>query len=198
MDKILAIDPGTRKFGWAVFTTKGDLIESGQETLDQKLDVNLRLGQIMEVISKLITIYKPTQLAIEEAFYSLNVSSYGKLMMARGIIIALSVKHSMTVHEYPALKIKEVFTGKAQAKKTEIIKIAELIYGLKSLAEDRADAIAIGSTHVSLSNYLSKASTAYNKAGNTQYRRGKSTARNKSRHSSNSERSQWADLLQKR
>lgn len=86
MDKTLAIDPGTRKFGWAIFSDEGALIESGQENLDQKFDVNFRLGQIIKVIEKLITTYEPSQLAIEEAFYSINVSSYGKLMMARGAI----------------------------------------------------------------------------------------------------------------
>ena len=102
----------------------------------------------------------------------------------------------MTVHEYPALKVKEVFTGKAQASKAEVTKIAELTYGLKALAADRADALAIGSTHITLSNFLTKTSTAKNKAGNTQYRRAKSSARNRSRLSSNSERSKWATHLE--
>lgn len=195
MSKIFAVDPGTLKLGWSVLH-KGKLLDSGAIELNPKLDVNTRVSMMAQEISKLFAKHEPHHLAVEEAFYAKNVQSYGKLMMARGAIIAIAIARGMTVHEYAAKKVKESFAGTSTANKDDMVRMACLQFGLKAgdITEDQADAIAIAVTHHTHSNVIQNSGSKLDVTMNSQYRSG--TARGKSSRSKG--RQQWSEHLAQR
>ena len=95
---ILGIDPGTLVMGYgliAVNKYKVSLVEMGVLQLSKHDDHAERLELIYRKMETLITLHKPSAVAIEAPFFGKNVQSMLKLGRAQGVAIAAAMKLSL-------------------------------------------------------------------------------------------------------
>jgi len=157
--KILAIDPGFERIGFAILEKKDGkeiLLDSGCITTSSSSPFNDRLFIIGEEIGKIIKKWEPKALAIETLLFNNNQKTVMKVSEARGVVIYISSKYKLSVHEYTPLQIKIAVTGYGRAPKDQVgIMVKKLIDIEKTVKyDDEMDAIAIGITHLaSISNY---------------------------------------------
>ncbi|HET7117136.1 MAG TPA: crossover junction endodeoxyribonuclease RuvC, partial [Hanamia sp.] len=88
---ILGIDPGTLFMGFGIIeiTASGmTLIIMDVLKLSSKKDAYQRLQIIHQKVCELLTVYSPTEFAIEAPFFGKNVQSMLKLGRAQGVAIA--------------------------------------------------------------------------------------------------------------
>ncbi|OUR92834.1 crossover junction endodeoxyribonuclease RuvC [Halobacteriovorax marinus] len=150
--KILGIDPGSRKAGWALIEKDGRKItylSSGSLRYDKIDNFVDRLGVIYNSIQELMTEYSPAVVAIESLIYVKSVTSLAKLAQARGAMIAAIVQtHSGKVYEYSPNSIKSTVTGYGHADKLAIEKTLKMIFGqIEFKTNDESDALAIALCH---------------------------------------------------
>lgn len=149
---ILGIDPGTVIMGYSVISVDGNaiqLLEMDVVKLNGKKDMFERLGEINQVIHKLINQYNPTEMAIEAPFFGKNVQSMLKLGRAQGIAIGVAMTHQLNVSEYSPKKVKQSITGNGNANKEQIWKMLNNIIVIKQAIKyyDASDALAVAICH---------------------------------------------------
>ena len=148
---VLAIDPGSRKLGWAVVLREGQTLRrlaSGTLRLDVKASVPERLGAILLQLTVLFDLYKPDALAIEAAFVHENPHTALVLGQARGLPIAIAASRGLPVAEYPPATVKRMVVGSGRAEKHQVQEMVRLTLQLADLPqEDEADALAVAITY---------------------------------------------------
>jgi len=150
--KILGIDPGSRKAGYALIeknNRKLIYLDSGAMRYDHSLDFLDRLGNIYESCEKLIKEFSPDQIAIESLIYVKSPTSLMKLAQARGAMVAAFMKtHQNNVFEYLPNLVKSSVTGYGHANKESIQKALVMIFGMRVFkTDDESDALAIAACH---------------------------------------------------
>jgi crossover junction endodeoxyribonuclease RuvC len=151
--KILAIDPGTKEIGIAVFSD-GELLYYGVKTIRTRSSPGEVLKQAQYIISRLIADYEPQHLAIEKTF--MIQKSAALLNVAADEIKATAKREGLTVFEYAPLAVRKLIckTGKATKKgaaKAIALRFPELTRYLERQTKWEAlyyakmfDAIAVG------------------------------------------------------
>lgn len=152
MTRILGIDPGSQRTGIGII----DVDASGKgthvfHTAIQLLDnetFHLRLKQIFDELSDIITTWKPDEVAIEKVFMARNPDSALKLGQARGAAICAVVTRNLALTEYAAKEVKQAVVGGGGADKTQVQHMVRILLNLSGkLQADAADALAIALTH---------------------------------------------------
>lgn len=147
---VFAIDPGSRKLGWAVVRSQGGRTErlaSGVLRLPERLPVTERLGLLHTEVAALFAQYPARHLAIESAFVRENPQTALVLGMARGVPIGLAAASGWQVTEYPPALVKRTLVGSGRADKYQMQRMIQLVLQLPELpAEDEADALAVALT----------------------------------------------------
>lgn len=157
--RVLGIDPGTGRLGWAIVETtkKGRLYCNGSKTLldcgciETKANTPLpeRLNLIYEKITGLISQYQPSDIAIEELFFVKNVKTGISVAHARGVVMLAAAQKDLNIFEYKPNQIKIAITGYGHASKDQICKMLKLhLKGCNIKQDDTADAIAVALTHL--------------------------------------------------
>lgn len=151
MLRILGIDPGSRLTGYGIVEWCGrqpEYLASGcikvtGDTLPEKLQC-IFLG-----IKQVISMYAPTESAIEQVFMARNADSALKLGQARGVAILAMTEESLEVAEYSAKKVKQSVVGKGNASKWQVQHMVQSILRLSDKPQsDAADALAIALCHL--------------------------------------------------
>ena len=147
---VLAIDPGSRKLGWAVVRRTGQTLTrlaSGTLKPPAADDVPKRLGYLLTQLEMLFTIHTPDALAVEAAFVHENPHTALVLGQARGLPIALAAARGLPVAEYPPATVKRTVVGSGRAEKHQVQEMVRLVLELPELPqEDEADALAVAIT----------------------------------------------------
>lgn len=152
MTRILGIDPGSQRTGIGII----DIDAAGKgthvfHTAIKLLDndtFHLRLKQIFDELSDVLTLWKPDEVAIEKVFMARNPDSALKLGQARGAAICAVVTRGLALTEYAAKEIKQAVVGTGGADKAQIQHMVRMLLGLSGkLQADAADALAIALTH---------------------------------------------------
>jgi len=148
--RILGIDPGSRITGFGVIEIskrQTKFITCGCIKM-QEADLPGRLQEIFNGVSKLISLYQPEQMAIEQVFMSRNADSALKLGQARGVAIVAGTQHSLKVYEYAANQIKQAVVGQGHAEKQQVQHMVKILLNLPSIPlNDAADALAVALCH---------------------------------------------------
>jgi len=138
--------------GYAIITIEGTIIKV--EKLDtlrltKEKDIYKRLEIIHETVVELISLYKPTDFAIEAPFFGKNVQSMLKLGRAQGVAIAAAMQHGIAVCEYAPKKVKQSVTGNGNADKEQVWKMLAQILNLKEKPSsyDATDALSVAYCH---------------------------------------------------
>lgn len=147
--KILGIDPGTIKCGYAIIQTqpKLTLVDAGFIKITEK-KLQYQLSQLIEGID---LIYDNTidEVAIEDIFYAYNPKTVLKLAQFRGALSLRILQIHGNFSEYTPLQVKKAVTGNGKAKKEQVAFMVKRILGIKADIKplDITDAIAVAITH---------------------------------------------------
>jgi len=147
--RILGIDPGTIRCGYAIIETypKLHLIDAGFIKITER-ELQYQLAQLIEGID---IIFKEDidEVAIEDIFYAYNPKTVLKLAQFRGALSLRILQIHGNFAEYTPLQVKKSVTGNGKAKKEQVAFMVKKILGIKGEIKplDITDAIAIAITH---------------------------------------------------
>lgn len=152
MIRILGIDPGTARIGWAIITEqKGTLRTQGYGCIStpQNETDEIRLKQLFKECIVIIKKYSPDVVSVEDLFFATNAKTAITVGQARGVILLAASLSHLSVASYSPVTIKNTICGSGTATKTQIGKMVQIIFGLKSIPtpDDTCDALAIAATH---------------------------------------------------
>ena len=149
---ILGIDPGLATLGYGVIETQGDrrhMIQFGTVTTPAGVAMPYRLRAIAPGVRQLMDVYKTDEVALEELFFSKNITTGMAVSMARGVALATVVERTDNLYEYTPMQIKQAVTGYGGADKHQVQLMVKMLLGMKDIArpDDAADALAVALTH---------------------------------------------------
>lgn len=149
---ILGIDPGVATIGFGVVHAergKNTLLQYGVITTPAGLPLSRRLVQISEDMEQLIRQFKPDEMAVEELFFSKNITTGIAVAHGRGVILLAAEKLGVPVFEYTPMQVKQAVVGYGAAQKRQVMLMTQRLLGMKEVPkpDDAADALAIAICH---------------------------------------------------
>ena len=150
--RILGIDPGFGRMGYAVVAAAGNdlhLLVCDAIMTPTGQAYPLRLQLIYEELSVIIDRYHPQEAAIEKLFFGKNVTTAIGVAQARGVALLTLVQSGLTIAEYTPSEVKLAVTGYGAARKEQVGYMVQHILDLPSIPrpDDAADAAAIAICH---------------------------------------------------
>ncbi len=150
---ILGIDPGTAITGYGVVAKEGggavSLVECGVVRTSSGEILAVRIRDIYEAITTLITRHAPSVLVVEDVFQGKNVQSALKLGHARGAILLAGALGEIPIVEYSPREIKKAVVGNGNATKDQVGFMVQQQLRLKAPPSpaDAADGVAAALCH---------------------------------------------------
>jgi crossover junction endodeoxyribonuclease RuvC len=150
---ILGIDPGTASTGYGVVRVEGknslEALTYGCIHTLASTPRPMRLKEIFEALTALISQYHPDVIAIEQLFFSKNSKTALRVGEALGVVLLASACAGVEVAEYTPLQVKETLTGFGRAAKDDVCEMVMLHLGLEKppRPDDAADGLAIALCH---------------------------------------------------
>ncbi len=153
MRRVLGVDPGTARMGYAVVHQSGErlqLLTCGALETASSLPLQDRLALLYDGLKDLVDAWHPTELAIEDLFFNRNVRSALSVGQARGVALLLAAHRGLTVSSYTPLQVKEAVTGFGRARKEQIQEMVRVLLDLTYVPQpdDAADAAALAVCHL--------------------------------------------------
>ncbi|QQS21997.1 crossover junction endodeoxyribonuclease RuvC [Candidatus Saccharibacteria bacterium] len=145
--RIIGIDPGTGILGFGVIdAVKGrtTLVTAGVIRTPAHTPLPVRLEEIYQGLSEIISETKPTVMAIEKLFFNQNITTAMSVSHARGVAMLTGQQAGLHIEEYTPLQIKQTMTGYGRADKKQMQEMVRMQLGLKEVPkpDDCADALA--------------------------------------------------------
>lgn len=149
---ILGIDPGLAIVGYGVIEYEKNRFRTlsyGAITTPAHTPVEDRLMKIHNEMGELIDLYHPTEMAIEELFFTTNATTGIPVAEARGVLLLSAKEKGLACYEYTPLQVKSSVVGYGKAEKAQVIMMVRTILNLKTAPklDDTADALAIAICH---------------------------------------------------
>ncbi len=160
---ILGIDPGLATLGYGVLRKdeRGNVTaeDYGVVLTPKEERLPVRLAILEEGLNKVLTKYKPDEVAVEELFFAKNVTTGIAVAHARGVALLTCIKYCGRLFEYTPMQIKQALTGYGKAEKKQIQLVTANLLRLKGIPrpDDAADALAVALCH----SFTSRLSTLY-------------------------------------
>ncbi len=154
MLRILGIDPGTARLGFAILdhddSNNITLINCGVITTLKTDSEAYRLSEIRLDLEALIDKYKPEVISIEKLFFFKNPKTIIPVAQARGVILQLAQAKGLKIYEYTPLEMKKIITGDGMAKKSQVSLIVHKSLGLEKeiKPDDAVDAVGLALSFV--------------------------------------------------
>ena len=144
---VLGIDPGVATIGFGVIRAerqKNTLIQYGVITTPPGIPLSNRLLQISNDMEELIRTFHPDEMAVEELFFTKNITTGIAVAHGRGIILLAAEKLGVPIFEYTPMQVKQAVAGYGGADKRQV-----RLLGMKQIPrpDDAADALAIAICH---------------------------------------------------
>ena len=149
----MGIDPGTASTGYGIVEEKsGKLCYRGHGCITTPAGMPFpeRLQMIYSALSRKIREFQPGVIAIEELFFSRNVTTAISVGQARGVAILAAVNAQCQVSEYTPLQVKSALIGYGRADKRQIQEMVKMLLNLDKIPkpDDAADGLAIAICHI--------------------------------------------------
>ena len=156
---ILGIDPGVATVGFGIISETGGVPKPrryGALTTPAGLRLALRLTQIHDDVSELITTFKPDAIAVEELFFNTNLKTAVAVAHGRAAVILAGEKHGVPMFEYTPLQVKKAVVGYGHATKKQVMDMVRRLLSMdeEPRPDDAADALAVAICHARCSNSL--------------------------------------------
>jgi crossover junction endodeoxyribonuclease RuvC len=130
--RVLGVDPGLGRCGWAVLERRGGRVA---------LAAGLR---------QVLATHRPEALAIERLFFNANVRTAMTVGQASGVVLLLAAEHGLEVTAYTPPQVKLSVTGTGSAPKEQVGYMVKALLGLAAVPTpaDTADALAVALCHL--------------------------------------------------
>lgn len=150
--RILGIDPGVATIGFGLIEAsraKNTLLRYGVITTPPGLPLSDRLFQIHQDMNQLLELFKPEEVAIEELFFSKNITTGISVAHGRGVILLSVAEKGIPVYEYTPMQVKQAVVGYGKAEKKQVMLMTQRLLHMDKLPrpDDAADALAIAICH---------------------------------------------------
>lgn len=151
--RILGIDPGYQRTGYAVLEASRDrkpvLAESGVFETSADDPFHVRLVQTRDALREVIERLEPTELSLEQLFWSKNVKTAIAVAQARGVLMLTASEMGLEIAEYSPTALKLGLTGSGNADKGQMKYMVEHMLTLPQAKrlDDEYDAIALALLH---------------------------------------------------
>ncbi len=156
---ILGIDPGYAIVGYGAIEHsrgKSKLLTYGAITTQPGPDISLRLREIYQDMCQLLDTIRPDAVAVEELFFTNNVTTGIAVAQARGVILLACAQRGLIPAEYTPMQVKQGVVGYGKAEKKQVMEMTRSLLGLKAVPkpDDAADALAVALCHAHTSGSL--------------------------------------------
>lgn len=149
---VLGVDPGLATMGYGVISFDGVKcrpVDYGALTTPAKMPLPERLMHLYEGIEELCKRFEPDDIAMEELFFSKNVTTAIAVGEARGAAMVAMRKHTTNLFEYTPMQIKQAVVGYGKADKQQMQYMVKMLLNLEEIPrpDDAADALAAAICH---------------------------------------------------
>lgn len=149
--RILGVDPGLGRLGWGVIeaeSNKQKALGYGCIETPTKMPDSERLLMVYEGLQAVIKNYQPEIMAVEELFFSRNVTTAFMVGQARGVVLLAAAEAGLSVATHAPNQVKLAVTGYGNAEKKQIAQMVKVILKLEKIPklDDTTDALAIALT----------------------------------------------------
>ena len=149
---ILGIDPGVATIGFGLIRAergRNTLLQYGVITTPPGIPLSERLLQISRDMEQLLETFKPDEMAVEELFFTKNITTGIAVAHGRGVILLAAEKAGIPVFEYTPMQVKQAVVGYGKAEKKQVMLMTQRLLNMKDIPrpDDAADALAIAICH---------------------------------------------------
>lgn len=154
--RVLGIDPGLTRCGYAVLDSAGprsvSAVSLGVITTPTDADLPDRLALLHSEITALLEEFDPQDVAVEKVFFQVNVRTAMSVGQASGVVLAAAAARGCMVGQYSPTQVKDAVAGYGAANKMQVQKMVQARLGLSSLPRpaDAADAAALALCHLAV------------------------------------------------
>ncbi len=158
---ILGLDPGYGTMGYGVIEkdARGNCspVDFGVVKTPASENFAVRLCILEEGVNALFDKFHPEEAAMEELFFSKNVTTGIAVAHARGVMLLTCNKRCGRIFEYTPNQIKQALTGWGGADKIQMQKCVQSHLRLSAIPrpDDAADALAVALCHAFTSRFSS-------------------------------------------
>ena len=150
--RILGIDPGVATIGFGLVEAQRSavrLLQYGVITTPAGLPLSARLFQISQDLSQLLGQFRPDEAAVEELFFSKNITTGIAVAHGRGVILLEAERAGVPAFEYTPMQVKQAVAGYGGAQKKQVMLMTQRLLKMKNIPrpDDAADALAIAICH---------------------------------------------------
>ena len=155
--RVLGIDPGLTRCGYAVIDGKGPAqvraVSMGVIRTPSSAPLPNRLATLRTEFTSLIAEFEPDVVAVEQVFFQVNVRTAMATGQASGLALAEAAIAGCEVIQYTPNQVKDAVAGWGGADKEQVQKMVQVRLKLATLPKpaDAADAAALALTHLSMS-----------------------------------------------
>ena len=150
---ILGIDPGIATMGYGVVDKDGNgncrAVDYGVVQTPKEETLPVRLAILEEGVNKIIDRFSPEEVALEELFFTKNITTGIAVAHARGVTLLACVKKCGRLYEYTPMQIKQAVVGYGLAEKRQVMDMTKRLLKLAKTPrpDDAADALALALCH---------------------------------------------------
>ena len=149
---ILGIDPGVATIGFGLVRAernRNQLLRYGVITTPPGIPLSNRLLQISNDMEELIHAFHPDEMAVEELFFTKNITTGIAVAHGRGVILLAAEKLGVPVFEYTPMQVKQAVVGYGKAEKRQEMLMTQRLLHMKEIPrpDDAADALALAICH---------------------------------------------------
>lgn len=146
--RILGIDPGFGRLGWAVIDfdkNKLKLVQLGCFETKAGEEPSLRLLKGFEEIERIVEKFSPDMAAIENLFFFKNAKTVIGVAESRGSVLVALSRRKVPCKSFTPLQVKSAVTGHGRADKIQVQNMVRRLLNLNKdkLQDDAADACAV-------------------------------------------------------
>ncbi|EPG66354.1 crossover junction endodeoxyribonuclease RuvC [Leptospira wolffii] len=145
--RILGIDPGSHRLGYAVLHKEKSRIQVltyGTIEVPPGTKSPVNLIAIRRQLDAILDEYRPEIASVEDLFFSKNRTTAAQVYESRGVVLLTLGEHNIQILEPTASQIKKGTTGSGTADKKNVKSALKLLLSLEELTghDDSWDAIA--------------------------------------------------------
>ncbi len=149
---ILGVDPGIANTGYGVVESHGNRLiphNYGNIRTSPKTAREVRLKEIYDVITGLISEFAIENVVLEDIFFGKNTSSAFSVSEVKGIVKLAAANAGCPVAVYTPTQVKQAIVGYGKATKSQMQKMTQALLKLKELPrpDHAADALALALCH---------------------------------------------------
>lgn len=169
--RVLGIDPGLTRCGYAVLDGRGPgtatAVSLGVIRTPATDELPFRLASLRDELVGLIRDYRPDVVAVERVFFQVNVRTAMSVGQASGLALCEAAAAGCDVFQYTPNEVKGAVAGYGAAGKEQVAKMVQARLKLSKPPKpaDAADAAALALCHLAVAPLNRRVASAAAGAG---------------------------------